>query len=86
MHIVSTRLVLLSFLLFFLVHLLYVILYIYLYIHIFYFSHVFLSNTCFDIHKANNNGKLYIYIHCYISYSEEVKHIADDSLSIGKAG
>ena len=29
---------------------------------------------------------IYIYIHCYISYSEEVKHIADDSLSIGKAG
>ena len=28
----------------------------------------------------------YIYIHCCISYSEEVKHIADDSLSIGKVG
>ena len=68
-HEVSTSLVLLSFLLgspifkFFL-FIYFICLFIYLFIYlciVLYFSQGFLSNTCLDICKANNNEKLYIY-------------------------
>ena len=82
LHIVSTSLVLLPFLLD--SPILYYLIYLFIYLLLFYFSHDFLSNTCSDIHKANNSGKL-----CYTSlqsYSEEVKHIAVSRLLIGEAG
>ena len=86
MHIVSTRLVLLSFLLFFLVTTYFMLSYIFIYIYIFFIFLMFFFQTHASIFTKPTTMGNYIYIHCYISYSEEVKHIADDSLSIGKAG
>ena len=50
-----------------------------------YFSRGFLSNTCLEICKANNNGK-YIYTHCCKSYSEKDQHTAVNCLSSGETG
>ena len=66
--------------LFFLVSLFYLI---YLFFNmLFYFSHGFLSNTCLDIHKANNTMGNYINTPVHtaenVTQSEEVKHHHSD--------
>ena len=67
-HIVGTSLVL-SFLLSSpICIILFIYFYLYFLLTFILFSHGFLSNTCLDIHKANNSGKLYILLHIYLFF------------------
>ena len=64
--------------LFFLVHLFHFILFIYVFC-----SFGFLSNTCLDVHKANNNETLYV--HIVTNITQRKINIAVNCLSIGGA-
>ena len=86
MHIVDTSLVLWLFLLsstilFYLIYLFICIFYLFLFL--FCFLMVFFQTHAWIFTKPRTVGNC---THCCISYSEEIKYIVDNSLSIGKAG